>query len=527
MDQKLKSVLNIFKSKTQINEDIHLNVNLVNTNNTIPISDLSTIINSAEQEQIERNASFCYRLTGTLNVVASNVLFNISGDNSYEQIIQLKDFDEETETFVNDLQDVLLEDDGWFYFQTGTTCDKIYLEPTPDKFYPLTNKGFSNWNLFVTYPYSGNLQTLTFNNVPLTDGIGVSSILSVEIDERLMTAIVCPINHGLEVGDIIFFESDIPTGINGEYSVYHLGLDDGSYSYNIFIIDVNLSVYPPITLNTKLRFKKIINGVYSSYYARSFRKLTGALDYEIYPTGFALNAYNDQNFSFTYNTDLDLSDLTDYLGRPITELYLTIVKKETYNVSGELFWTNVESGIDTMLINANYDINSLNSLNQNDSIEENVNGLTGDTIFGDIVEYNPLTLTENVLQVAYHRFNTINRRNEGFLEGYIYRPHYKIQIKEFSEYIEESTNQNETVPPYAVELEGNKKIWRDIYSNSFTNSADIPFVNGCHYLFANLNVFVKRQDPCNLFNLGSTAIVVGNCDTNDKFTQEIIEDICK
>jgi len=520
-------ILGIFKSKESINEDFYLNVDISSHTKPLPITDLSELMNSAEQEQKERDASNCYRLTGNINMVASNALFNHIGDNSYQKLIALKDLDEDTETFVNDLGDVLLEDDGWFYFETGTTCDKIYLEPKPDKFYPLSNTGFQNWNLYVTYPYTGNPEILTFNNVPLVDGIGVISIVQLTVDERDMTAVVCSINHGLSVNDIVRFDSDIATGLSGDYSVYHLGLDDGSYSNNIFIIDVTLDVYPPLTIFTKLRFKKVINGVESLYYARWFKKITSVLDYEIYPTGFATNVYNDLNFSFTYNVDLNVEDLTDYLGRPLTELYLTVVKKQDDPESLGNFWTNVESGIDTALIGGDYDVNILTSLIGDDSIEENVNGLSDGTLFGDIIEYNETTLSETVLQDAFHRFNTINRRDEGYLEGFIYKPHYVIPIREFSDYIEESTNPNETVPDYATELDGNRRIWRDIFTNSFSNNPDIPFINGCHYLFDNFNILVKRQDPCDEFNLGSSAIVAGNCDNDDKFTEEEIEDICK
>lgn len=523
---KNEYVLGIFKGKESINEDFYLNVDLESNTRPLPISDLSKTLNSAEQEQNERNESTCYRLTGNLNVVGSNVLFNISGDFSYQQILELKDLDEETDTFVNDLNEVLLEDDGWFFFQTGTTCDKVFLEPKPDKFYPLANNGFQNWEVYVTYPASGNIETLTFNNVPITDGISVVSINEVTIDDRQMTAVVCSINHGLSVGDIVRFNSDIPIGLSGDYSIYQLGLDDKSFQSSIFILDEALSVYPPINNNTKLRFKKVVNGVESDYYSRWFKKLTNTLDYEIYPTGFATNIFNDQNFSFTFNNDLDVNGLVDYLGRPLTEFYLTIVKKQSDSESLDNFWTNVESGINTALVGGDYDVNTLNSFISNDSIEENVNSLP-EIIFGDIVEYNRTTLTETILQDAYHRFNTLNRRDEGFLEGYYYKPHYVVPIREFSDFIEESTNPNETVPDYAEQLDGNRRIWRDLFTNSFSDNPNIPFINGCHYLYGNFNILVKRQDPCDEFNVGSNAIITGNCDTEDRFTQEQIEEICK
>jgi hypothetical protein len=45
---------------------------------------------------------------------------------------------------------------------------------------------------------------------------------------------------------------------------------------------------------------------------------------------------------FVFNEDIDISELTDNLGRPLTELYLTTIKTD----SDSLF-SSVSSGIDT------------------------------------------------------------------------------------------------------------------------------------------------------------------------------------
>jgi hypothetical protein len=87
----------------------------------------------------------------------------------------------------------------------------------------------------------------------------------------------------------------------------------------------------------------------SEYYFRKFRKIKtritnviGIDDYETYKLSFSENSFSDSISQFVFNEDIDISELTDNLGRPLTELYLTTIKTD----SDSLF-SSVSSGIDT------------------------------------------------------------------------------------------------------------------------------------------------------------------------------------
>jgi hypothetical protein len=386
--------------------------------------------------------------------------------------------------------------------------------------------GRNNWNIWLTYPKEIDLVPLEFNGVPLSDGIAIYSGTTVTIDDRPMTALICSINHGLSVGDEIVIRSNpiLPatdTGYEGVFNIYALGFGDGTYESNTFIIDYVIPVFPPNPfLNTRTSFNRIIDGYESKYHGRWFEKITKISDIELFNTAFAANIYNDQIFSYNFKKDIDLDLYLDYLGRPLTEVYVSFAKNQDYYQNGGQIWTLVESGLKTVTMSTEYDINTITSVSLNDSIESNVNAIT-DYLFGDIVEYNEVAQYEKVLEVAYHRFNTVNREVNNFLEGYYYKAHYRNQVRKFSNYANVEFENAETIPFYASNIGDGRYIWKDIEPNDFSNGNTIPFLNGCHYIYNSINLNIQRQDPCNIYFNQNINVVTGKCVDNEQFIEVV------
>ena len=82
--------------------------------------------------------------------------------------------------------------------------------------------------------------------------------------------------------------------------------------------------------------------------------------------------------------------------------------------------------------------------------------------------------------------------------GYYYKPHHSVQLRVYSDYIEEGENDNLTIVPDYSYFSTNKNsfIWRDIYTYGFIdqdgNGVDYPFLNGKHYPYRN---YVFRLIP--------------------------------
>jgi hypothetical protein len=538
MESNERIVLNSFKSKNDVNLDIQLKQEFHQTHNLVPIEPLDEVVDISEYFSIERENSSIYRFLGNINVVASNALFNWDGAQSYQDILGLMDFDEgeidSTNEYVFTQDEILKETNGWFYYLSSgetTLCKKVYLEPVPDRFYPYEMDGRNNWNIWLTYPKEIDLVPLEFNGVPLSDGIAIYSGTTVIIDDRPMTALICSINHGLSVRDEIVIRSNpispaTDTGYEGVFNIYALGFGDGTYESNTFIIDYVIPVFPPNPfLNTRTSFNRIIDGYESKYHGRWFEKITKISDIELFNTAFAANIYTDQIFSYNFKKDIDLDLYLDYLGRPLTEVYVSFAKNQDYYSSGGQVWTTVESGLKTITMGTEYDINTITSVSLNDSIESNVNAIT-DYLFGDIVEYNEVAQYEKVLEVAYHRFNTVNREVNNFLEGYYYKAHYRNQVRKFSNYANVEFENAETIPFYASNIGDGRYIWKDIEPNDFSNGNTIPFLNGCHYIYNSINLNIQRQDPCNIYFDQNINVVEGRCGDNVQFTEVVPNNFC-
>lgn len=57
-------------------------------------------------------------------------------------------------------------------------------------------------------------------------------------------------------------------------------------------------------------------------YKRIFDVIVDKNDFEIYNAGFSNNVYGEQTYAFSFKSDFDVSNLYDYFGLPITELFL-------------------------------------------------------------------------------------------------------------------------------------------------------------------------------------------------------------
>lgn len=221
------------------------------------------------------------------------------------------------------------------------------------------------------------------------------------------------------------------------------------------------------------RFCRIVNGERSKYYFRRFRKLPNLkkrkrdilpsdlesrdnfemyldenavyhFDNEWYKLGFATTIYSDESTQLTYTDTIDVSNLKDNLGRPLSEIYATIIKK---NVGTDIWYgsenldesklkkveqsccfTDVVSGIEiSAMKNDNAAIQQERSYESDirllcNSDHEYVRALEHDDkgnptyitqdneyFMGDVVEFSPTEYKEYVLSDVNYRFNTHQR----------------------------------------------------------------------------------------------------------------------
>ncbi len=404
-----------------------------------------------------------------------------------------------------------------------------------------------NWGMYVSYSYSSSTaQTMSYTSEKFNvtnNGFNVSEgipfvIDTGEINGQPLVFFYCATDHNLIVGDSVKLNINI-NGIN-IFTVYSLG--DGSYrsERRVFAI-YNLKFNQNDTITGRVgnfrRIKDITNSAetISNYYIRLHKIIKTPKDIFLVNSGYENNPFpikkklefsgltpnnvqrvsikdGTQNYGFSVNSDIDIENLLDNNGRPIKELFITIV-----NI-GYMGWFNAPTQNDTRAIDIGWEFNFLensvdawwnhnSSINKDDIFTDSYTKLNntfyynklldlGDTLKGDFCEYNNIEQKEYVLSSLYHKYSfnpsiffDQTTSTPTFPSGYLYKPHYDVPIRVYSDYIENaSLNELDNPPFYSFYSENSEKFfWRDIYEYGFIDNEnigiDFPFVNGAHYPF--------------------------------------------
>lgn len=349
-----------------------------------------------------------------------------------------------------------------------------------------------NWNYCLTYPYSSTKNHVLINKLSngealqedgnyFYNGILIDSVIksnSSTGDEIVLFK--CSFKHNLKRGDKFTLIDDITsTKIGTTFTVLNVGNEiqqDKKYTFYIGYDDIrnylNINDF-----NRTYRIRRHVNGYDSEYYIRIFRKLPNfkyskekvteenmsniddynriiednTIEFEnsIYQLAFSNNIYTDNQTQITFTDDVHINYLKDNLGRPLTELYLTIIKnnsgyKEWYGTKENNYTPNYRSnnvefshcfGEVTSGFNLPYEINnkelsnvhyltnvSAKSSSASVPLEREI-GLSGTTkgdniFYGDIVEFNYVEAIENVIEPVFYRFNTQQRETDNPMYTY-------------------------------------------------------------------------------------------------------------
>jgi len=494
----------------------------------------------------------------------SNVLFNTTGTQSCWEIFSTNlftnntlDDDDPNLTFGQSIKKHLKEIDGWYgYFDpviaNARFCLFYDMEPKRERFSFLpdvtniTNQQVKNWELTITYPHASDKQHPMING-----GLIIVDKQKVLVGGKPMTALSVPVFHNLLNGGVVKLMN---TNLDGTYQVIRVGLDDGKQKNYYFCIDID---YNTLVLNSNSRMTKMYENVPSEYYFRKFKKIKTKSsniiepdDYEVFKIAFSESIFSDDITEFVFNEDVTIQDLVDNLGRPLSELYLTVIKTD----SNQIF-TKVSSGIEAPYI-PEFNTANINTYLKDIPVIQKIHNVstspsqtftplefdvkvTNNEFYGDVVEYNSITIKEVVLSDVNHRFNTVNREttNNSIVpgprpEGYYYKAHHLIKIRDFSSYIEEGDPNTYGIPEYATKLSNGKYYWRDyldIGTNDITNDfVNYPFLNSSHYIYQNYCFEVKRQDPFDNWDLyfsSFPADPIGNAMGN-KFKINLSDNVC-
>lgn len=275
-----------------------------------------------------------------------------------------------------------------------------------------------------------------------------------------------------------------------------------------------------------ISYKKVINGVECDYYVRVFEKVPNfkhasavtSSEYDIYKNNseliheyqdkkydfeshvsrlaFAKNIYSDDVGEIVFTDDIDISNLIDNLGRPISTLYIMFFKSNkgykewygfyppNYNYNGNGFYISSDNvtyshcfgmltcGYETSdesICNSNidsiYTINNIGESSQGISVSKLNKGRDDyyyDTeiaydvdkkFYGDICCYDGYNIVEESIQPIMHRFNTAQRESSKSLSIEYYQ-NFNYDNIIYDDY---DINQNFTIKTDVVKNVNQKK----------------------------------------------------------------------
>jgi hypothetical protein len=552
MEKTNKILLNSQRLPNNVDVNTQIQLGMENTNKPLPLNDIDTTISQYEQFEKERKESTIYRFYGISNPLFNdNVKIYLTGETGTmpkaKKIFSSGIF--EKDGWVGYYNDELDEDALDFNDNKSALCEFFPFDPGYDRLSMLDSDGVPNYLMKITYPYESvdDVVLLKNNsNISIKDGIPVIGLFEIEINGSKYTGIKTLINHGLSEGSNVnlynFIDNSTSSSLklNSKYfRVIKLGNRTNDDRFRSFVVNID-----PQFLNFNIgvsTIKRVVRGEPSQYYVRRFSGLTTTYtDYDMYPAAYGVTYFDDRVVGFNFKTDIDVKGLRDNLGRPITELYFTVLKndndadpnsintqywlEEQKNLpppNNNRFWTTVKGGYNIEKNeNSNYDVRSIGDGNfVTSEYYENIDE-SNDTFDGDIVEYNNNELLERQLEEVYHRVNTVYREDiKNKKEGYIYKPFNKIQIRQYANYINpvvdlqsvidkfnitnpvdiDNLKKSFGIPDYAYEITTNVYKWRTILEigefDTTGGGVNYPFESGAHYVYLDKRFYFQRQDP--------------------------------
>lgn len=516
------------------NEDTFLQVGLEGDRRVMVEGDRTVLINAAEQFDKERQESDIIRVAGKITNIFNNVY---TGKTTYTPFKNSLYYLDGAQSKITGVWNGYPQFDEFTFFRTSAINGHLTFVPKSAYTY--------NWTMYVTYPFQNdttqpmgyvNEDENASINFTVSDGVPFVIKNSVENGKKIIQ-FICGTKHNLSVGE--WAELSFNYNNRNTFQVFSLGNEYYGTDEKIFnIIDLGYTgtTFGDGVTGTLKRIIDMTNSAEtrSQYYVRKHKVLTNVDDYNLMKMGFELNPFRDKkkleysaltpnnvqrfsikdgsrSFGYTFERDIDISGLIDNLGRPVTQLFTTIINK------GYMGWFNKPHANNWPAINVGWEFNFLvnsvdnwwnnsSSLNKDTTIQTksytqggtifyyNEDLSIGDELKGDICEWNPFEMEETVLSRMLHKFhyNPNIFQDSSSLQlptGYMYYPHYPIQVRDFSSYIEEGDKDNtENVPSWAIYSESARLWrWKDLYPYGYVDSSgngvDNPFMNGAHYPF--------------------------------------------
>jgi hypothetical protein len=413
---------------------------------------------------------------------------------------------------------------------------------------------YQNWNLYLSYVYSGDSEFKM--DYTLTGGTKVSFTAKDGIPFRVVDyntyyELTSPVEHGMNEGEHVVLSGSTLTGLTLTGRTFYINsVGNETYDSKKYVINILKSqIKTGTTLSTIIlgkRCKDFTNIVASTskYYVHKHKTLTDTGGYIMDSLGFESPIFEDEkkilfensvgtndvivernrmeSVLYDFKEPLKLSGLTNNLGFSPTNVFVTAIFRNgngyfNYPPKVGYKFNFHDTWIDEHFSGTTSNETSLLSSGFTKSGITFLSGQTlpiGSILNGAFVEYNPKEMTERIVSEAFHKItnptnifdheqdmnvNGFSGATSGNTMGLIYQPHYRIKLRELSPYTETANTNDIFNLPENAKYDPYDKVWRwrDIYDHGYVDSdgygTDFPFMNGNHYVKANINFYLRNE----------------------------------
>ena len=525
--------------------EININTQLSQTQSEVIDYDRTVTVNLATLFDAERNQSTTYRPIIKFSYIYEN---NLVGSTKYENYLNEL-------YYTNPEKSVpILGGNGlWSGLPSYQEFEFIRTDVTNPQLSFVTKSASSyNWSFVMSYPFENDFNVpmvYYFQNgsslPPFTSGTGIPFYITAGSDNGLpIIQFNCPVTHGLSVNEYVQLSFDYDGG--DVFQVFSLGNGTiGSDEYVFNLVNVG---FTGNTFNSGVEgtFKRIIDinnsgETRSIYYVRKHKIITNPEDSILTRNGFEENSFQDfsayqfssltpnnvasiakwqssYSYNMTLSRDLEVTTQLDNNKKPLTQVFVTAQAVGHFG-----WWNKLRRGWEFNMVSDQttpwWDLANGNAVETNNTTTytRNIDGSnvcvnpadcytftvnlprqSGDTMYGDWCEFNPLTQVERVVsrymnKITYYSkgFDVMGSPNSN-PNGYYYQVHYPITLKVFSDYVETAQpGFVDQIPNYAYFSEKMQLwYWRDLYPLGYIDSdglgVDYPFINDSHYPFTNI-----------------------------------------
>ena len=569
MENKKEILLPSKRYKKADEQDLTLNIGLETSQTLLRIGDKDIILDIDKLYDKERNESNKYKIYGKLKMVFRNMY---SGDTSYDYLQERVYLNGRGDGSDNPTLAGFLPYDEFAFLRRdlyrkvvtpSSVSGSTLGDYTPSLTYvgstghttitPITAP-YHNWNLYLSYVYSGDTNyqmtyTLTGNTkISFKSGDGIPFRLSNTFNSYY--EFTAPVEHGMNSGEFVTFSGTTITGEVSGRTYYIDSVGNEIYNSEKYVINIlkkefkAVTTIPTLVIGKRCIDKNNITGSTSQYYVHKHKLLTTTGDYIMDNIGFESPIWEEEkkilfenaagandtvvernrmeSVLYDFKEPFILTGLTNNLGYTPTEVYVTTLFR---NGNGYFSYppkvghkfnfhdTWIDDHFNGTTSNESSMGNGTTFTKQNITFTSG-NELTKGTILnGAFVEYNRKELKERIISESFQKFtnpttifdygqtgNTIfSCSSVTNMFGLYYQPHHRVKLRELSPYTESAKTKDIFNLPENTKYDSAEGVWRwrDLYDHGYVDidgyGTKFPFTNGIHYVKNDINFYLRNE----------------------------------